>query len=236
MGGTKLTRLVHTTVILAISADGKIADYQRSPARFPSAQDRMHLEAAIASVDAVVFGAGTLRAYGTSVLIKSPDLIKDRVRRGFTEQPIHFVCSRSGQLKPDWRFFQQPFLRGLITTPDGAIAWGDRPGFDHLLIARQGTMDWPKMVESLADLDIRRLALLGGGTLVAQWLAADLVDELQLTICPLLLGGATSPTPVDGAGWLSAQAPRLQLLSTRAIADEVFLHYRVQRNPCPSEN
>ena len=98
MGETPLIHQVHTTVILAISADGKIADYQRSPARFPSAQDRAHLEAAIAPVDAVIFGAGTLRAYGTSVLIKSPELIQDRLSQGRSAQPMHVVCSGSGQL------------------------------------------------------------------------------------------------------------------------------------------
>jgi 5-amino-6-(5-phosphoribosylamino)uracil reductase len=36
---------------------------------------------------------------------------------------------------------------------------------------------------------------------------------------------------VDGEGFLAAIAPRLQLLSHRAIADEVFLHYRVLSDP-----
>ena len=52
----------HTTVVLAMSADGKIADVKRSPARFGSAADKAHLEKQVAQVDAVLFGAGTLRA------------------------------------------------------------------------------------------------------------------------------------------------------------------------------
>lgn len=226
---------VHTTVILATSADGKIADYQRSPARFPSAQDRAYLEAAIAPVDAVIFGAGTLRAYGTSVVIHAPELICQRQQRGQSEQPLQIVCSRSGKLSQGWRFFRQPFERGLVTTPTGKAAWGDRAGFRHIWTL-SSAHSWAEWLTQLQTAGYTRLALLGGGNLVAQWLAADLVDELKLTVCPLLVGGKTSPTPVDGQGWWAADAPRLRLIDCRAIADEVFLHYQVQRPLHPLQN
>lgn len=54
-------------------------------------------------------------------------------------------------------------------------------------------------------------------------------DELWLTVCPLLLGGATAPTPVEGEGFCLALAPRLELLSVQANNQEVFLHYLRQR-------
>lgn len=76
---------------------------------------------------------------------------------------------------------------------------------------------------------LKHLAVLGGGALVASLLEANLLDELWLTVCPLLLGGVDAPTPVDGAGIMAAFAPRLQLLDVRSIDDEVFLHYKVRR-------
>ncbi|MDR9405249.1 MAG: dihydrofolate reductase family protein, partial [Halothece sp. Uz-M2-17] len=54
----------HTTVVLAMSADGKIADTARSAAEFSSHIDRAHLERQVAKADAILFGAGTLRAHG----------------------------------------------------------------------------------------------------------------------------------------------------------------------------
>ena len=55
---------LHATVILAISADGKIADAVRSPARFGSANDKAHLEQQVAASDAVLFGTALYRLMG----------------------------------------------------------------------------------------------------------------------------------------------------------------------------
>jgi 5-amino-6-(5-phosphoribosylamino)uracil reductase len=61
-------------------------------------------------------------------------------------------------------------------------------------------------------------------------LAVDLIDEMWLTVCPLLLGGTNAPTPVAGSGFPENLAPRLELLSAQAEGQEVFLHYRLQRS------
>jgi 5-amino-6-(5-phosphoribosylamino)uracil reductase len=54
----------------------------------------------------------------------------------------------------------------------------------------------------------------------------DAIDEWYLTICPLMLGGATAPTPVDGVGTLAALAPQFTLIQVQTVENEVFLHYR----------
>jgi 5-amino-6-(5-phosphoribosylamino)uracil reductase len=214
-----------TTVILAMSADGKIADYQRSPARFGSAQDKAHLEQQVAQADAVLFGAATLRAYGTTMTVRDPALQQQRQALGKPIQPIQIVCSGSGQLDRRWRFFAQPVPRWLLT--HGAGDWGE-PEFERIL-TMPAPIDWPSVFGQLAAEGIERLAVLGGGTLVGGILAAGLVDELWLTVCPLVLGGVSAASPVDGSGFLATLAPRLVLLDCRRVGDEVFLHYRVVR-------
>lgn len=77
----------YTTVVLAMSADGKIADVRRSPARFQSLTDRTHLEEQIAASDAVLLGAGTLRAYGTTLRISHPQLLLQRKQCSLPPQP-----------------------------------------------------------------------------------------------------------------------------------------------------
>ncbi|UKO98492.1 RibD family protein [Nostoc sp. UHCC 0870] len=221
----------HTTVVLAMSADGKIADFKRSPARFGSDVDITHLQQQIATADAVLLGASTLRAYGTTLTISQPMLLQHRQQEGKTNQPIHIVTTQSGNLNPEIKFFQQAITRWLLTTTVGAQSWQGRSEFDQILVFETptGKIDLIAALKYLDSLHITRLAVLGGGTLVASMLESDLIDELWLTVCPLILGGVTAPTPVDGQGFMSHLAPRLQLLEVKTINQEVFLHYRLQR-------
>lgn len=220
---------LHTTVVLAMSADGKIADAKRSPARFGSQADKSHLETQIARVDAVLFGAATLRAYGTTLRVTRADLLQQRQQQGKPAQPVHIICSRSAQLNPDYPFFRQAVPRWLITTLTGAERWNGHPGFDRILAVCSNAepIDWKHTLEDLTTLGIETLAVTGGGQLVASLLAADVVDEFWLTVCPLMLGGTEAPTPVEGNGFPADLAPRLRLLSAEAIDQEVFLHYSI---------
>ncbi|MEH2326157.1 MAG: RibD family protein [Nostoc sp.] len=236
----------HTTVVLAMSADGKIADFRRSPARFGSKVDKAHLEKQIAASDAVLFGAGTLWAYGTTLTISDPTLVQLRAQEGKPPQPVYIVTTHSANLNPEIKFFKQPVRRWLITTTAGELSWKGRlrtlpsigtkaqespPEFEQILVFETPTreIDICAALKHLATLHITRLAVLGGGELVASLLGLDLIDELWLTICPLILGGNTAPTPVDGKGFLPDLAPKLQLLEVHAVEQEVFLHYRLQQ-------
>ena len=218
-----------TTVVLAMSADGKITDHERSPARFGSIADKYHLETQVAACDAVLFGAETLRAYGTTLRVTSSDLLAQRQQAGQPPQPVHIVCSASGNLATHLRFFQQSVSRWLLTTATGAIPWQDDTFFERVLVYPAGTTGfvWVTVLQDLVDAGIQRLAILGGGELVASLLAEGLVDHLCLTVCPLLLGGRNAPTPVEGIGFAAAIAPRLKLLNVRTLEDEVFLTYQV---------
>ena len=275
-------RMIHATVILAMSADGKITDTALTAARFGSANDKSHLEQQVAASDAVLFGNGTLRAYGTTLRVTSPDLMEQRKLQGKPPQPVQIVCSRSRQFDPNWRFFQQPIPRWLLTGQDGDTAEEDTAmpfpypikdcrdtalpspspmqeedtavpfpypmtdcrdtalpspsptqdsKFDRTLTTKTtgGEIDWIDAFQQLETLGIERLAILGGGKLVASVLAAGLIDELWLTVCPLILGGADAPTPVEGKGFLADLAPKLELLAVKQVGGEVFLHYRVDR-------
>ena len=233
----------HTTVVLAMSADGKIADASRSAARFPSAADKAHLEQQISKADATLFGAGTLRAYGTTLPVTDTELIEERRSRHQPDQPVQIVCTATGNLNPHCRFFQQPVPRWLITTLEGLQAWKSHPQqpvpernqFEQILI-NERPFNWAKVMQDLRSgkvalseagsrLEIERLVVMGGGELVASLLAEGVIDELYLTICPLLIGGKTAPTPVGGLGFLVARSPQLKLLSSRVEGDEIFLHY-----------
>ncbi len=87
---------------------------------------------------------------------------------------------------------------------------------------------WTDLLAQLAAEGLDRLVLLGGARLAASLLALDLVDGLQLTLVPHLLGGAHSwmpPAPLPAAvPW--------QLQESRSLGQgEVLLRYG--RPPAP---
>lgn len=220
----------HVTVILAMTADGKIADYLHSAARFGSANDKNHLEKQVSLADGVLFGAGTLRAYGTTMTVSNPKLLQERIERSQQLQPVQIVVSRSGNLARQWRFFQQSAPRWLLTTAKGAKFWENKPSFERVLISDSATendsnIDWSSALTQLRELGMSKLAVLGGGELVASLLAVDAIDEFWLTICPLIFGG-DAPTPVSGLGLIQSQAKQLELIEVKQIEQELFLHYR----------
>ncbi len=219
--------MLHTTAILAMSADGKLTDYSKAPSSFVSKDDQDHLEQQVALADAVLFGAGTLRAYGTTMTVRSPHLIQERLDRNQPEQPLQIVCSQSADLDSSYPFFSQVTPRGLLTDAAGAEKWSDRPEFDLVLAAAGPVFDWRVIFEELEQLGIQKVALLGGGQLAGSIFSAGLVNELWLTVCPLILGNASAPTPVAGEGFLIQHAPKLQLIDSVSVNDEVYLHYRV---------
>jgi 5-amino-6-(5-phosphoribosylamino)uracil reductase len=213
---------MYTTLVLAMTADGKIANADRAPAKFSSAADFRHLEEQVAASDAVLIGAGTLRVHGTTMRVLDPLLIQARIDRGQSPQPIQIACSTQGHLERSLPFFRQPVSRWLVA----AQAPIENSGFDRVFVIPDGSMgiDWLQLWMELPKLGIDRLCILGGARLATVLWEKKLIDEFQLTICPMILGGAMSPTPCLGLGFPDPQ--QLQLIDHRIVGDEVFLQYR----------
>ena len=207
-------------LVLAISIDGRLAPPSGGAAQLGARGDRRALEEALAWADCSMVGVGTLRAHHSSCLIRQPDLLNQRQLQAKPSQPPLLVVSRSCPpegLAADWPFWQQPFSRWLVAPP------GELPeGFERLV----PLCPWLELKQKLAAEGINNLLLLGGAQLAATLLEADVVDELQLTICPKLLGGKyhwlTSNYEFEPRKW------RLEKVKQLA-ADELLINY--QRNP-----
>jgi 5-amino-6-(5-phosphoribosylamino)uracil reductase len=223
--------LMKTTLVLTMTADGKIADVQKSPPTFSSKRDYAHLEEQMALADVILVGSGTLNDGGETVLVSKPELIQSRTDRGQAPQPIQIICSRTGKLDRELPFFSQPISRWLITTNIGATNWLDITKFDRVLVCEttDGDIDWQAVTIQLAELNIKNICCLGGSELAASLFAAKFIDELWLTICPFIYGGSAAPSPVSGLGFTPDLAPRLELLTIDRVEQEIFLHYRVKK-------
>jgi 5-amino-6-(5-phosphoribosylamino)uracil reductase len=218
-----------TTLVLAMTADGKISDAQKSPPTFGSNRDYAHLEEQMALADVILVGSGTLKDGGEVVLVSKPELIQARIERGQSPQPTQIICSRTGKFDLDLPFFSQPISRWLITTQVGSSDRVNLRKFDRILVCEtsDGDIDWATVKTQLSQLGIETICFLGGSELAASLFAANFIDELWLTVCPVIYGGVTAPSPVSGSGFTPASAPQLELLSVDRVEGELFLHYRV---------
>ena len=74
---------------------------------------------------------------------------------------------------------------------------------------------------------IERLLVEGGGTVHRSMIARNLYDEIQLIICPFVIGGSTSITPVERrAFWPQDAVPRYRRDQTQIIGDYLYVVYK----------
>ena len=206
-------------LVLAVSLDGRLAPPSGGAAQIGGRGDRRVLEEALAWADAVLVGANTLRLHGTTCLIRQPDLLEQRRSQGCPAQPTAVVVSRSGRLDPQLRFFSQPLRRWLLG-PELAEA---PDGFEAALPLRS----WAAALAALAARGQQRLVLLGGAELAGALLQEQRVDELQLTLCPQLLGGPHSWLPPG----VALEPSQWRLLEQRRLeGEELLLRYRRLRD------
>jgi riboflavin biosynthesis pyrimidine reductase len=195
----------YVVVNMVASADGRAAVDGRSAALGGPADKAVFFELR-ASVDAVLAGTGTLRAEGYGRLVRKPERIAQRVARGLEPEPLALVLSRSGDVPTEIPLLSDPDARPVVRTgADAAPARALRA-----LRTEHGA---------------RSLLCEGGPELNAALLAEGLVDELFLTVSPLLVGGADPLTIVGGAG---LPAPLdLELVWVLEADGMLFLRYRV---------
>jgi riboflavin biosynthesis pyrimidine reductase len=172
--------------------------------------------------DAVLIGTGTLRAEGYDRLVRSEERRARRRAAGLAEDPLAVLISRRFNIPWEAGLFQAPEQPVLIYTGiEGPVP--DVPAPVEVV-----SLVDPTPAAALADLRRRGvLALLneGGPTLHGALHAAGLVDELFVTVAPLLTGDDDEPTIIAG-GRLPLPVG-LTLKSVRQHGSELFVRYAV---------
>ncbi len=221
-------------VNMAMTADGKIATADRRLHTFGSRRDLAHLYELRATADAVMCGA---RTAGADVTL-GPGGLKYRrlrLRRGLAEFHLRVLVSGSGCLDPGLPLFTRRFSPIIVITTGraGPGRWRRLAAVaDEVVVAGGSKVNFTAALAHLAEQwGVRRLLCEGGGELNDALFRADLVDELHLTICPLVFGGRTAPTIADGVGVPRlADARRFRLARRRRVGEELFCVFTRVRN------
>jgi riboflavin-specific deaminase-like protein len=141
-------------------------------------------------VDAVMAGAGTVRAERYGPIVRDPDTRRLRAQRGLREQPLACVVSAGLGFPPDLPLLDDPDSRVAFLTPSAASLPARAARVEYVRARRKdGSLDLPAaLVELHERLHVRTLLCEGGPHLNAALLSAGLVDELFLSLAPLLAG------------------------------------------------
>jgi riboflavin biosynthesis pyrimidine reductase len=182
--------------------------------------------------DAVVVGAGTVRAEGYGPA--RPDPSWEPLREGRPAAPAIAVVSGSLDLDFDAPIFTEaaPGAATIVITvanadPDRLRAARERA---EVIVAGRDAVDFPVALARLGELGYTRLLCEGGPRILAQVAAADALDELCLTVSPVLASG-DAPRILNGTA-LPGGTTDLRLVHALVDSeDEGFLFLRyVRRN------
>ncbi|GLZ04719.1 hypothetical protein Acsp03_21850 [Actinomadura sp. NBRC 104412] len=210
----------------AMSVDGYIDDASPERLRLSSAADFDRVDGVRAACDAILVGAGTIRADDPKLLVKSAARRKRRVERGMPPDLVKVTISASGDLDPDARFFTTGDSPKLVYAPPGVV-----PGLAERLGDRAEVVDAgdpPDLAAMLADLEkrgVRRLMVEGGGTIHTRFLTAGLADELQLVVAPFFIGDPSAPRFVGPGVFPQSPERPMRLAEATRIGDLVLLRY-----------
>ncbi|MDF9816279.1 pyrimidine reductase family protein [Streptomyces sp. SPB162] len=156
-----------------------------------------------ALADVVVVGAGTVRQEGYRPAKAREAFAARRAAAGQSPAPVIAVLSASLDLDFSLPLFTAPLVPTIVltgaTAPPERVAAATKAGA-HVVTAGEGAgADPVRAVRELADLGLTRMLHEGGPRLLAQFTAAGVVDELCLTIAPLLTAG-DAPRIMNGPG------------------------------------
>ena len=169
--------------------------------------------------DVVLVGAGTMRAEGYGPARLSDDARARRRDWGLPPVPPIAVMTRSCRLDWSARFFTEAEQRPLVVTVASAAA----AEVADTVIAGDDEVDLARAVSALAERGHTNVLSEGGPGIAAQLATAGLLDEVCLTVAPLLAAGEARRI-LDGA----ALAPPsvLELAHVLEADGYLFLRYR----------
>ena len=214
------------TLKLAASLDGRIATATGQSQGITGAAARARVHLLRATHDAVLVGAGTMRADDPALNVRLPGLER--------RTPVRIVADSGATLSKS-----SQLARTAIKTPvwlchrHGIDATTVPEGVDAIPVAPLGgALDLTDMMTTFSARGLTRIFCEGGGGLAAGLLRAGLVDELVWMTAGLAIGGDGAPGLADLGIDALGTAPRFTLTRAERLGGDVMTVWHPQRqNP-----
>ena len=203
------------TLKLATTLDGRIATGCGDSKWITGPQARRQVHAMRARHDAVLVGAGTLRADDPGLDVRG---------LGDVPQPVRVVMASRAELPDDGQLARAARAGAPVWVlhGEGTPPWGETLRCD----LSGGRIDPASALRALAGRGITRVFCEGGGQVAASLLAAGLVDELVLFQGGKVVGAEGLPALGVLPRSLMRDAPALRLISQDRIGDDVMQRWQ----------
>lgn len=213
-------------MLVAVSLDGKISPRRRpgkanpvGPALIAPEIMRLHNRQRV-GIDAIMVGLNC-------ILLDDSRLTS---REAGGRNPTRIVLDGMAETPPTARVLGPEAPTIIAVTQDAPahrVAAIRERGAAVVTAGRGRFVDLPRLMELLSvEFGIRRLLVEGGGTVHRSMIAARLYDELHLIVCPFVIGGASSITPVQrGAFWPNGEVPTYRLKKADVHGDYLYIVY-----------
>lgn len=173
--------------------------------------------------DVLITGAGTVRTDGYQALKMSPDRVAWRRDNGLPDHPVMAVVSRTADLDLSMPLFADAPVKPIVITCQSSLP-ARRQAIKKVadvIVAGEDGVDFPAAVDLLQKRGLRQQLCEGGPHILGELTASDLVDELCLTVSPVLAGA--------GAGRITAgpSSPlrRMRLAQALHAGGNLLLRY-----------
>ena len=205
------------TVSYAQSLDGSIAALPGHPLVLSGVESAALAHGLRALHDAILVGIGTILSDDPLLTVRlvegrdpQPVVLDSRLRF-----PLNARMLKHGS-RPPWVVTGRKGETGRIEALEGR-------GIRVMGVTRDrnGQIDLPALMAALRELGIKSLLVEGGAQVITSFLAARLVDQVVITIAPLMVGGLRAPDgPVKRKG---SSYPRLKNVRYERVGEDLVL-------------
>ena len=215
----------YTLLSCSVSLDGYLGD-QTPRLALSNDADFDRVDGVRASCDAIMVGAVTVRTDNPRLLVRSQARRDERTARGLPPSPAKVTVSDRVDFDARSNFFTAGAAEKLLYTSSPRVA-DARAKLGPVATVVDGgqRVRMRRLTEDLADRGVGRLMVEGGGTVHTQFLADDLVDELQLVVAPFFIGDSSAPRFVSDGRFPWNAGRRAKLAEVTQLGDVVLLRY-----------
>lgn len=210
----------------AMTLDGKIATKTGS-SEISGPEDLKRVHELRKSVDGIMVGINT-------VIVDDPRLTVHKIPSEKSDNPIRVVVDSSGRTPPQSRILNDD-AETII-----AISKSKTPKKDveeridilskkaNIIYCGEDSVDLKELMNSLYLKGIKTLMLEGGSTLNFSMIKEGLIDEIKISIAPMVVGGHDAKTLFDGEGFdFMNNAVQLKLKKKYSLGKDLILEYDV---------